>query len=289
MVKKLVVFLMIAALFLCVSGVMADDSGGDSGTSDSGSSDSGSSDDSSSSDSGHDDSSHNGSDTSKDISGKDSSSDSRDSSSDHISGSSVNDDSSSKDSSSGSMDSSVSSTGMDDSSSHDSSSPDAAEVEIEHGITTITSQESEHISAMTAGHAGNVDPAMKSRDSAEIAVVSLTSLSTVPAPVSSQLAEHAKTIEDSLSHLSAAENAIQTRNGIVTFIFGGDKAAANDIEMHVNEDLAALEDMDKILADPSTSPSVKAFTLQREAVIRAELGRINAIAVVEKQKKGIFG
>ena len=34
MVKKLVVFLMIAALFLCVSGVMADDSGGDSGSSD---------------------------------------------------------------------------------------------------------------------------------------------------------------------------------------------------------------------------------------------------------------
>ena len=67
------------------------------------------------------------------------------------------------------------------------------------------------------------------------------------------------------------------------------RQSADDIEMHVNEDLAALEDMDKILADPSTSPSVKAFTLQREAVIRAELGRINAIAVVEKQKKGIFG
>jgi hypothetical protein len=288
MVKKLVVFLIIAALFLCVHGVIADDSGGDSGSSDSGSSDNGSS-DNGSSDGAHDGSTHNGSDTSKDVQGQDSSSDSKDSSSDHTSGSSVNDQSSAKDSSTGSTDSSGSGTGMDDSSSHDSSSPDAAEVEIEHGITTITSHENEQISTMTAEHAGHADPAMKSRDSAEIAVVSIASLSTVPAPVSSQLAEHAKTIEDSLSHLSAAENAIQTRNGIVTFIFGGDKAAADDIEMHVNEDLAALEDMDKILADPSTSPSIRAFTLQREAVIRAELGRMNAIAVVEKQKKGIFG
>jgi hypothetical protein len=122
-----------------------------------------------------------------------------------------------------------------------------------------------------------------------IAASSLTSLSSVTGSAAPQLASQAKTIEDSLSTLSAAENAIQNRNGIMTMLFGGDKTSANEIETHVNEDLAALDSMDKILADPSTSPALKTFTQAREATIRADLSRLKGIADSELQKKGLFG
>jgi hypothetical protein len=199
-------------------------------------------------------------------------------------------DSSSKDSSSGSKDSSTSGSEAESKSSSDSSSKDAAEVEIEHGITIIKTHESEHFSTLSIEHASQPeDSSQKSRDSVVIVTSSLTSLSSVPGPTTTKLAEHAKTIEDSLSHFSADEKSIQTRNGIVTFFFGGDKPAANDIETHIKEDIAALDAMDKLLNDPTTSPSLKAFTQLRIATIRAELERLKGIAESEKQKKGFFG
>ena len=263
--KRLLVFFIVAlVLATYVVPVLAEGSGGGDGGSSGGSSgDSGSS----------------GSDKgSGDGSSKDSAS--------HDSGSA---DSSSKDSSSGSKDASSSGGGAESKLSSDSSSKDAAEVEIEHGITIITAHESEHFSTLSVEHASRPDDSsQKSRDSVVIVTSSLTSLSSVPGPTATQLAEHAKKIEDSLSHFSADEKSIQTRNGIVTFFFGGDKSAANDIETHINEDIATLDSMDKLLNDPTTSPSLKAFTQQREATIRAELERLKGIAESEKQKKGLF-
>lgn len=265
MKRLLVFFIVVLVLATYVVPVLAEDSGGGgSGSSGDSSGDSGSS----------------GSD-------KGSSGDSSKDGTSHDSGST---DSSSKDSSSGSKDSSSSGSGAESKSSSDSSSKNAVEVEIEHGITIITAHESEHFSSIRIEHASRPDDsAQQSRDSAVIVTSSLTSLSSVPGPVATQLAEHAKTIEDSLSHFSADEKSIQTRNGIVTFFFGGDRSAANDIETHINEDIAALDSMDKLLNDPATSPSLKEFTLQREATIRAELERLKGIAESEKLKKGLFG
>ena len=265
MKRLFVLFIVALVLATYVVPVLAEGSGGGDGGSSSGSSgDSGSS----------------GSDkSSTDGSSKEGTS--------HDSGSA---DSTSKDSSSGSKDSSSSGSGAESKSSSDSSSKDAAEVEIEHGITIITAHESEHFIALSVEYASRPDDSsQKSHDSVVIVTSSLTSLSSVPGPTATRLAEHAKKIEDSLSHFSAAEKSIQTRNGIVTFFFGGDKSAANDIETHINDDIATLDSMDKLLNDPTTSPSLKAFTQQREVTIRAELERLKGIAESEKQKKGLFG
>ena len=258
MMKKLIVVLIICAMFFSITGVMAEDSG----SSDSGSDD-GSSDDST--DDKVDDNSDSVHDSSDDSSG-------------------------SKDSSSASKDSSSSDNGVESKSSSDSSSKNEVEAEIEHGLLTITTHETEQFNSMSTESASqSSDPSSKSRDTVKIVTSSLTSLSSVSAPTASQLAQHAKTIEDSLSHFSADENAIRTRNGIVTFFFGGDDSAANDIENHINEDIAALEAMDKIMDDPTTSPSLKTFTQQRAVTIRAELERLRIVAENEKQKKGLFG
>jgi hypothetical protein len=122
-----------------------------------------------------------------------------------------------------------------------------------------------------------------------IATTSLSALISVPGTTASQLADHAKTIEDSFSQFSTAENAIKNRNGIVIFFFGGDKSAAGTIETRVNEDLAALNAMDKIMNESMISPALKSFTQERQAIIRAELERLKSIAEAEKQKKGLFG
>ena len=205
------------------------------------------------------------------------------------SGSSDSSGSSSSDHSSGSG-SDSSNSGRDDStSSGSSSSGNGVEVEIEHGISTIKAHETEHRSNLSSSSSGNADSSRQSHDSAVIATTSLTALISVPGTTASQLAEHAKTIEDSFSHISAAENAIKTRNGIVIFFFGGDKSAAGNIETRVNEDLAALNAMDKIMNESTTSPALKSFTQEREATIRAELERLKSIAEAEKQKKGLFG
>jgi hypothetical protein len=154
---------------------------------------------------------------------------------------------------------------------------------------TIKAHEIEHSSNISSSSSGIPDPSRQSSDSAEIATTSLRALTSVKGTSAYQLAEHAKTIEDSLSHFSASENAIKTRNGIVIFFFGGDKSAANDIETHINEVRVALDKMDKIVNDPTTSPALKSFTQEREAAIRTELERLKGIAEAEKQKRGLFG
>ena len=301
MVKKLVVALIIVAMLVCGTGVVAkedssgsgSDSGGSSGSS-SGSSgletphatDTPGPDRSGSSDSSGLETPHATDTPGPDRSG---SSDSSGLETPHATDTPGSDRSGTSDSSGPSSSDRSSGSGTDNSTSGNSSSGDAAEIEIEHGISTITAHEIEHRSNLSLSSPGNSDPGRQSRDSAEIATTSLTALTSVQGATSSQLAEHAKTIEDSLSSLSAARTAIKTRNGIVIFFFGGDKAAANDIETHVNEDLAALNAMDKIVSDPTTSPALKSFTRQREATIRAELERLKSIAAAEKQKKGLFG
>jgi len=166
----------------------------------------------------------------------------------------------------------------------------AAEVEIEHGLSTITDHENRQRDALNAEHAAQAgDANRQSRDSAEVASGSLTELLSVSAPGASQLAAQAKTIDDSLSHFTVDENAIKTRNVIFTAIFGGDMSAADDIVSHVNEDLAALDAMDNVMNDPTTNPVLKVFTQQRVATIRGELERLKSVAENERQKKGIFG
>jgi hypothetical protein len=277
MVKKLVVALIIFSMIVCVTGVVAkeDSSGGGSGSG-------GSSDDSSGnsgSETPHATDTPQVTETTRatETPGSDDSGSSGDS------GSSSSDNSSSSGSDN-------SNSGRDNStSSGSSSSRDAAEVEIEHGIITIKAHENERQSNLSSSSSGIAEPGRQSHDSAEIAAISLSALTSVQGSTSSQLAEHAKTIEDSLSHLSASENAIKTRNGIVIFFFGGDKSAASDIETHINEDRVALDKMDKIVNDPTTSPALKSFTQERVATIRAELERLQGIAEAEKQKRGLFG
>jgi hypothetical protein len=200
------------------------------------------------------------------------------------------DDSGSSDDSSSSSSDDSSGSGSDSSDSgRDDSSSSGVEVEIEHGIMVIKAHEVEHRSNLSSSSSGTTDSSRQSSDSAEIATTSLRALISVNGSSASQLAEHAKTIEDSLSHFSADENAIRTRNGIVIFFFGGDKSAASDIETHINEVRVALDKMDKIVNDPTTSPALKSFTQERIATIRAELERLKSIAETEKQKRGLFG
>jgi hypothetical protein len=277
MVKKLVVALIIFAMIVCVTGVMAkEDSSG-------GGSDSGGSSDDSSGNSGsetpHATETPRETETTRvtDTPGPDHSGSSDDSSS------------SSSDDSSGSGSGSPDSGRDDSSSSGNTSSRDGVEVEIEHGILTIKAHEIEHRSNISSSSSGIQDPSRQSSDSAEIATTSLRALTSVQGTSASQLAEHAKTIEDALPHFSADENAIRTRNGIVTFFFGGDKSAASDMETHINEVRVALDNMDKIVNDPTTSPALKSFTQERVATIRAELERLKGIAEAEKEKRGIFG
>ena len=273
MVKKLVVALIILAMIVCVTGVNAREdssgSGSDSGGSSGSSSDSSGSETPHATDTPHTDNSGSETPHVTETLGSD------------RSGSSGNSSISGSDSSNSSKD--------DSTSSDNSSSEDATEVEIEHGISTIVAHENEHRNNQSSSSSGDADPGRQSRNSTEIATASLTALTSVPGTTSLQLAEHAKTIEDSLPHLSADENAIKTRNGIVIFFFGGDKAAANDIETNVNNDFAALAAMDNIVNDPTISPALKSFTLQREATIRTELERLKSIAEAEKQKRGFFG
>jgi hypothetical protein len=277
MVKKLVVALIIFAMIVCVTGVMAkEDSSG-------GGSDSGGSSDDSSGNSGSE--TPHATDTPRvtettrvtDTPGSDDSGSSDDSSS------------SSSDDSSGSGSGSSNSGRDDSSSSGNTSSGDGVEVEIEHGILTIKAHEIEHRSNLSSSSSGISDPSRQSSDSAEIATTSLRALTSVQGTSAAQLAEHAETIEDALSHFSASENAIKTRNGIVIFFFGGDKSAASDIETHINEVRVALDKMDKIVNDPTTNPALKSFTRERVATIRAELERLKVIAEAEKQKRGLFG
>jgi hypothetical protein len=273
--------MIILAMIFSVAGVIAEDSSGNSGSSDSGSGSSGSSDSESiSSSTDHTNTSEDHSGSSADHSSSGSGSDTSAGTSKEVSGS--------KDS--GFSSSSLSSSpDMSTSDSSGQSSPDAAEVEIEHGISTITAQENSQISSLNAEHASHtVDPAMQSSMAATVATTSLSSLSTVPGNTASELAAEAATIQDSMSRLSASETAIQTRSGFFTTLFGGDTVAASDIETEVSKDMASLDAMDKLVNDPLVSPSLKAFTLQREATIRAELERLNGVASTEMQKKGLL-
>jgi hypothetical protein len=294
MVKKIIAALIIVALFFSVAGVMAEDSGGSSGSSDSGGSSdsssgsdsSGSSDSSSGSSDSSSSSDHSVSHDSKSGSGSSGTSDSS-SSSDH----SVSHDVTSGSDSSKSTDSTTTSdrsTGTDTSSGTSTSpatgsssgSGNELETAIEHSISALSARESEMRSSGSA-----TDPPTDTR----VAAASLASLTTVPGTTAPQLAPMATTIENSLSDLSASEKAITSRSGVTSFLFGGDDAAATKIEAGVNEDLAMLNKMDQILASPSTSPALRTFTQQREDVIRAELLRLQGIAASEKQKKGLFG
>ena len=167
MVKKLVVALIIFAMIVCVTGVMAkEDSSG-------GGSDSGGSSDDSSGNSGSE--TPHATDTPRvtettrvtDTPGSDDSGSSDDSSS------------SSSDDSSGSGSGSSDSGRDDSSSSGNTSSRDGVEVEIEHGILTIKAHEIEHRSNLNSSSSGISDPSRQSSDSAEIATTSLRALTSV--------------------------------------------------------------------------------------------------------------
>jgi|GEM_PF-4072117 len=91
-----------------------------------------------------------------------------------------------------------------------------------------------------------------------------------------------------MNDLQRAENGIQNRNSLVSMLFGGDSVDAAQIDSVVQQDLASLETMDKIVNDSSTSPALKAFVQQRVETIRAERTRLQGITSSEMQKKGLF-
>ncbi|MCP1662910.1 MAG: hypothetical protein D5R99_05110 [Methanocalculus sp. MSAO_Arc1] len=102
-----------------------------------------------------------------------------------------------------------------------------------------------------------------------------------------EVAGIARSYNASVSSQWRDEAALEARSGIMTALFGGDHKTAEQIRLHADENLGNVRELRNAIqaADPAT----RSILLEQLDAMEEEQHRLLERAMVEKNRRGIFG
>ncbi|WMW24737.1 hypothetical protein RE474_11735 [Methanolobus sediminis] len=128
------------------------------------------------------------------------------------------------------------------------------------------------------------------RNQVQNAVQNMLDLSEVAGVNGQQISTIAREFNNSAQNSTQAEDRMASRGSVSRLLFGGDYAAAEDLEASVNQSQERIQEMKQLIeGDPEMDAEVKEMLLEQIATMEAEQARLQTFAQVEKQSTGLLG
>lgn len=104
-----------------------------------------------------------------------------------------------------------------------------------------------------------------------------------------QISEIANHFNNSVKNTIEAEEKIQSRSAFSRFFAGGDNKAAEDIEKEVQQNQEKIQELKQLKDECDCEEEVKQMLQEQIQNMDQEQTRLQQLAQVEKNKKGLFG
>lgn len=85
------------------------------------------------------------------------------------------------------------------------------------------------------------------------------------------------------------EEQIHSQNGFMVFLFGGDQKSADAIMQHVVQNRVRIEEMNRLIDGCGCDQDTAVLLREQVQAMEQEQARFEAVADVEKGRRGIFG
>ncbi len=121
------------------------------------------------------------------------------------------------------------------------------------------------------------------------AVHALLEMKDVVGGIGPQVSEIAKQFNNSVKATINAEEKIEKRSGVAKFFFGGDKAAAEELEAEAQKNQQKIQELKQLKDQCECSEEVKAMMQEQIQAMEGEQQRLIQKATEEKAKKGLLG
>jgi len=107
--------------------------------------------------------------------------------------------------------------------------------------------------------------------------------------IGSYISQFAQEINDSLPQTIQAEKKIQSRSSFRKFFFGGDDDAVDVIDSEISRNRNRIGNMYQLVSECDCEKSIRNMFQQQIQNMETEQNRLEQLANMERQKKGIFG
>jgi len=122
-----------------------------------------------------------------------------------------------------------------------------------------------------------------------LAVHALLAMENLTGGIGRNVSQIAREFNNSAQATIRAEERIQTRNMLMSFFFGGDEQAAEEMEQEVNRNRERIQELKRLMQECECEEEVKAMLQEQIQNMEQEQNRIQELAQNEKKSKGIFG
>jgi hypothetical protein len=130
---------------------------------------------------------------------------------------------------------------------------------------------------------------LQNQNQVRIAVHALLEMKDGIGGIGPQISEIAKHFENSVQKTIEAEEKLQTRSSFSRFFAGGDKLAAEKLELEVKANKEKVEQLKQLKEECECDEEAKALMQEQIQSMEQEQERLGEIAAKEKKSKGIFG
>ena len=121
-----------------------------------------------------------------------------------------------------------------------------------------------------------------------IAAHSLMAMENLTGEIGPRVAEIADDINASESNITPLEQRIENGNSLFRFMFGGDKAAANQIDDQVALNQQRIQTLEQLVQNSTLQPDVQQAIQEQITVLQQEQDRLANLTAAERNTTGLF-
>ncbi len=129
----------------------------------------------------------------------------------------------------------------------------------------------------------------KNQNRVRLAVHSLLAMEDLVGGIGPQVREIAREFNNSIKETIQEEERIQARRGLLKFLIGGHKNAAEKLEEKVNRNQERIQRLRDLMESCDCNEEVKAMMREQIQNMEQEQDRLQEVAGNEKKNKGLFG
>jgi hypothetical protein len=122
----------------------------------------------------------------------------------------------------------------------------------------------------------------------QIAAHSLMAMENLTGEIGPQVAGIAEEINASESNITPLEQRIENGNSLFRFMFGGDRAAANQIDDQVALNLRRIQTLEQLMQNSTLQPDVEQAMQEQITVLQQEQDRLANLTATERNTTGLF-
>ncbi len=129
----------------------------------------------------------------------------------------------------------------------------------------------------------------QNQNKVRLAVHSLLAMEDLVGEKGPQIREIARDFNNSVQATIRAEKKVQERNWLMRVLFGGDEAAAEELEQEVNTNQERIQTLKQLREECDCEEQIRTMLQEQIQNIEQEQNRLQQLAQTEKQSKGLLG